>query len=85
MISHDRIVALQSAKLQWMCRLGPAVTHSMVAAELYYRQVIGRQIAGRSDTSNEAAATTGQLRHSRAVRAGWEDPLLAIKRHSYID
>jgi len=47
----------------------------------------GRHVAGRSDTRNEDTATAGQLRHSRAVCAGWVDPLFAItfkNRASYI-
>jgi hypothetical protein len=55
------------------------VAHSMLAVDLHYQKVIGRHVAGRSDTRNEETATAGQLRHSRAVCAGWEDPLLAIK------
>ena len=61
------------------------MAHSIAVVELCSRQVSERQVAGRMDAGNEETETAGQLRHSRAVRAGWEDPLLAIKRRSYVD
>lgn len=43
------------------------------------------RLLGVRTTEMKRRASAGQLHHSRAVRAGWEDPLLAIKRRPYVD
>jgi hypothetical protein len=79
MISYERTAAIQLAELQCRGRFGSVVAHSIAAVGLHYREVGGPQFDGRLDTRNEQTASADQLRHSRAVRAGWEGPLLAIK------
>ena len=46
---------------------------------------MGDRLLGVRAPGIRRQATAELLRHSRALRAGWEDPLLAIKRRSYMD
>ena len=44
--------------------------HSILAAELHYWKVSGRQVAGRSDTRNETATQVGYVILARCVQDG---------------